>query len=125
MTNKKKAGKKTQFESRFTCYECAITFKVFGVMTHKRNKAPFCPNCGENTDVERENSIRKSDTKSGKIPWTPEENALIERYLKGELSPEQIRIKTGRTHASVFRRCAHAKEQQEKERARNDSRCAV
>lgn len=121
----RKKADKLRFENRFICYECAVSFKVFGIMTHKRNRMPFCPNCGENTDVKKEGTLKREKEKYTRLAWQDWEEALIPRYLKGELSPEQIRIMTGRTHNSVYGKIARAKEEQDKEQARNDKQCAI
>lgn len=118
----KKPTNYMHFKNRYVCYECSLTFIVYGVMKDKRYKTPFCPNCGEYYDVQKEKSTRtrkKGDSteKAPRITWTDEENKVIDECIAGKMTPGQVQILTGRSIGSIYRRKSRRiKELKEKEK---------
>lgn len=58
----------------------------------------FCPNCGENADVER---IEK---KIERKPWTTGEEKLIDDIIDGRRTKYQVAAITERTYVAIQKR---------------------
>jgi uncharacterized Zn finger protein (UPF0148 family) len=90
----------------YICKDCNFRFKVLSDFT-KRHRQAFCPNCGENINVEKATSRKHKQHKF----WTTEELSLLDKVLSGEMKKHTAAMKLNRTLGSIRRKLDRVKEE--------------
>jgi hypothetical protein len=91
-------------EKNLVCDDCNFMFKVYSPMQRQglgQHKPFYCPNCGDNFAVRDYISPRAKTGEYNRIPWQPEELALLKKCLDKAIPPHQIALMLGRGRGSV------------------------
>lgn len=89
----------------YICLDCIFTFTIHA--EKDSFKYTFCPNCGENINVEK---LKNKKTIPKKF-WEDWEIELIDRIINGEIKVYQVAYKTNRTEKSVRNRMIRRREE--------------
>lgn len=96
-----------KINKEYICLDCIFSFTIH---TEKSGsvKYTFCPNCGENINVER---YEKKKKRPNQRIWNDEELIYIDKIINGKAKAYQVAHILNRSEKSVVRRVQRRREE--------------